>query len=139
MVCGALAAMQGGAFADRLRFSQPRKKKPFIDRKTAKHYFVVHRSQQDPRYHEEDASKYVLVEMDKKRAHKVRVRVGAGDAEWAGTSTTGRSNTRARFVAAATCTVAPRNPKATTRPRGYWAKRSTRTGSRWTGTTTTST
>jgi hypothetical protein len=42
--------------------SQPRKRvKPFIDKKDAESFLVMHRSQQDPKYHEDGASKYVLV------------------------------------------------------------------------------
>lgn len=93
--------------------SQPRKKKPFIDRKTAKHYYVVHRSQQDPRYHEDDASKYVLLEMDKKQAHKVRRWGGRGSRGGRQALTVAISNTRALFVAAAIWPAVPRNPKET--------------------------
>jgi len=35
-------------------------KKPFIDKKTARHYEVVHRSQRDPLLADENASKFVL-------------------------------------------------------------------------------
>ncbi|CDH58466.1 low temperature viability protein [Lichtheimia corymbifera JMRC:FSU:9682] len=38
-------------------------KKPFIDRKQAKHYHVVHRSQRDPLIHDADASDRVLKEV----------------------------------------------------------------------------
>ncbi|CAG8609852.1 7708_t:CDS:10 [Paraglomus brasilianum] len=37
-------------------------KKPFIDRKTAKHYHLVHRSQRDPLINDAEASSHVLVE-----------------------------------------------------------------------------
>ncbi len=42
---------------------QPRRRtvKPFIDRKTAESFYVVHRSQQDPAYHDEAASRMVLM------------------------------------------------------------------------------
>nr|CAG8600035.1 6525_t:CDS:10 [Entrophospora candida] len=38
-------------------------KKPFIDRKTAKHYHLVHRSQRDPLINDSDVSSRVLVEV----------------------------------------------------------------------------
>lgn len=37
-------------------------KKPFIDRKEAKHYHVVHRSQRDPLINDSDAGERVLRE-----------------------------------------------------------------------------
>ncbi|CAG8472264.1 2048_t:CDS:2 [Paraglomus occultum] len=37
-------------------------KKPFIDRKTAKHFHLVHRSQRDPLINDAEASSHVLVE-----------------------------------------------------------------------------
>ncbi|KAJ3362124.1 hypothetical protein GGF31_001808 [Allomyces arbusculus] len=36
------------------------KKKPFINKREARHFQVVHRSQRDPLYHSEEASPYVL-------------------------------------------------------------------------------
>lgn len=36
-------------------------KKKFIDKKTAQHFHVVHRSQRDPKANDPDASKYVLL------------------------------------------------------------------------------
>lgn len=41
----------------------PMGKKPFIDRKQAKHYHVVHRSQRDPLIHDAEASDRVLKEV----------------------------------------------------------------------------
>ncbi|KAI7868456.1 hypothetical protein BDF14DRAFT_553220 [Spinellus fusiger] len=38
-------------------------KKTFIDRKTAKHFHVVHRSQRDPLINDTDASELVLQEV----------------------------------------------------------------------------
>jgi hypothetical protein len=37
------------------------RKKQFIDKKTAQHFHVVHRSQRDPRANDPEASKYVLL------------------------------------------------------------------------------
>lgn len=50
---------------------QPRKKKPFIDKKAAQKFSVVHRSQQDPSYYEEGSSKYVLMPADEATAAAV--------------------------------------------------------------------
>ncbi|TMW58941.1 hypothetical protein Poli38472_007086 [Pythium oligandrum] len=41
------------------------KKKPFINKKTAQHFHVVHRSQRDPKANDPDASKYVLLSANK--------------------------------------------------------------------------
>jgi hypothetical protein len=38
-------------------------KKPFIDRKNAKHFQLVHRSQRDPLINDNEASSRVLVEV----------------------------------------------------------------------------
>lgn len=38
-------------------------KKPFIDRKTARHYKLVYRSQRDPLINDEDAPSRVFVEV----------------------------------------------------------------------------
>lgn len=38
-------------------------KKPFIDKKSAKHYHVVHRSQKDPLINDSEASDRVLQEV----------------------------------------------------------------------------
>lgn len=48
-------------------------KKPFIDRKQAKHYHVVHRSQRDPLIHDADASDRVLKEVIPPNMLKVRI------------------------------------------------------------------
>ncbi|KAF4317161.1 hypothetical protein JM18_002610 [Phytophthora kernoviae] len=40
---------------------QPGRKKQFINKKTAQHYHVVHRSQRDPKANDPEASKYVLL------------------------------------------------------------------------------
>ncbi|XP_038057454.1 protein LTV1 homolog [Patiria miniata] len=42
-----------------------RKKKPFIDRKNAVSFHLVHRSQRDPLQADEDSSKYVLLQKEK--------------------------------------------------------------------------
>lgn len=51
----------------------PMGKKPFIDRKQAKHYHVVHRSQRDPLIHDADASDRVLKEVIPPNMLKVRI------------------------------------------------------------------
>ena len=38
----------------------PKKKKKFIDKKKAAHFYVVHRSQQDPLYNDPESSNLVL-------------------------------------------------------------------------------
>jgi hypothetical protein len=43
---------------------QGKKKKPFIDKKSAHNFQLVHRSQRDPLQADEDSSKHVLVALD---------------------------------------------------------------------------
>lgn len=50
-------------------------KKPFIDRKTAKHYNVVHRSQRDPLINDAEASSRVLQEVVPRNLIKVSAQV----------------------------------------------------------------
>lgn len=51
---------------------QPRKKKPFIDKKNSVTFHLVHRSQKDPLAADETAPQHVLLEAQPLNKNKVR-------------------------------------------------------------------